>query len=192
MNRDQLTAKITQALADTPATKAPAKAPTLTLYALADEWREIDAALDDSAGEITEEIQARIDAVEQGTGRKIDAIGTLRAESKARQAAYREEVERLRRMVAAEERKQEWQDAYVRRCLEAAGVEKFKGDRFTARVQRNGTPSVKATVEPLSLPEEFQVWTVEANKKAALEHYREHGVAPECFTIDVGTHVRIG
>lgn len=173
-------------------TNTTAKAPALTLYQLAQEWREIDEALDDSGGEITPEVEAKLKALEGSTGRKIDAIGTLRAESKARQAAYREEVQRLQKMIAAEERKQEWQAAYVRQCLEAAGVDKLKGDKFSARIQVNSAPSVRPTVEPLSLPEEFQVWTVEANKAAALDYFKANGVAPEQFVIERGTHVRIG
>jgi hypothetical protein len=169
----------------------------LKLYELPDAIREVEAAIIEAEGEITDEIADRLDHLEGEFERKAEYIALLSREAKAEAAAVKQEEDRLKaRRTAAENRERRLKD-YLLMCMTRLGVEKVEGERAKVRVQANGRPSITWVGKEDAIPEAFKRVSVSVDGalaydtwKAAPEDERD-SVLPEGFRVEVGQHVRV-
>lgn len=163
----------------------------MRLYELPAAIREIEAEIIEADGELTPEVEARLEALEGEFRGKAEHIALLSREAKAEAAAVKLEEDRLAaRRRAAENRERRLKD-YLHACMTAAGLDHIESERCKLRVQRNGQPSVRVDVAPDALPEMFRRVVVDADRAALLAAWKESGEVPAGVVVEFGTHLRI-
>ena len=163
----------------------------LRLYEIPDRLREIEAQIIEAEGEITPEIEAELDGLEEAFNRKAEYIALLSREAKAEAAAVKQEEDRLRaRRTAAEKREKRLKD-YLQACMIGADVERIEGERAKIRRQRNGRPSITWHGEPEDAPEEYRRLTVTVDTQQAYDDLRDGAELPDGFEVIWGEHVRV-
>lgn len=107
----------------------------MRLYEISAEMRAALAVLEEREGELDDELEARLDAVDLAMGEKVDACLCLEAEMRAEADAMAAEAKRLaergKRRGAEADRLRE----YVARSVRDSGARKVVGARFTAWLQ---------------------------------------------------------
>lgn len=164
---------------------------TLTLYEIPDRLRVLEAQIIEAAGEITPEIEAELDALEEAFERKVEYIALLSREAKAEAAAVRQEEDRLAaRRKAAENRERRLKD-YLHACMTLAEVERVEGDRAKVRIQANSQPSIAWLGDDDAIPEAYRVVSVRPDLSRARDEHKAGAELPEGFQVTQGSHVRI-
>lgn len=153
----------------------------MTLYEIADEYRAIDALLDESGGELTPEIEDALLVLESRVSDKVDAIGALIREAMVEHEGYAIEANRLRSRAMIAQKKADRLKEYLLGSLKAIGFDKIKGLRFTARVATASTPTITWTGQ-CDPPEAYQRVRVELDGKAAHEAFKA-GLLPDGFKV---------
>lgn len=165
---------------------------TIPLYQIVDELTEIEAILEERGGELDDEIEARLDAIEADFERKCERLCGWRANLAASAKAYQEEADRLASRAKTLTRSADSVKRYLFAQLERSGRQKLEAGTWRLSVQRNSQPSVTVSVDPAALPERFRRITVEADRRALLNAWKDGtGPIPEGVVIEVGHHLRI-
>ena len=172
---------------------------SVTLYELAEHWLRIQDAIIEADGEITPVIQEELDSWEGDLASKVDSIGYLvrNAESRAsveraHAEQFQAELERYKKRAQVQENTAKRLKAYLLNAMLQLGIPKVQAERFTARIQRNSTPSTNAAeLDPVKLPERFQRVTVEVNAAELVRAWKDKEELPEDVRIEVGQHLRI-
>jgi hypothetical protein len=163
----------------------------LKLYELPDAIREVEAAIIEAEGEITDEIADRLDHLEGEFERKAEYIALLSREAKAEAKAVKQEEDRLAaRRRAAENRERRLKD-YLLFSMRKLGVERVEGDRAKVRVQANTRPSIEWVGDEDAIPEPFKRIRVDLDGRAAYDAWKAGAELPEGFRVEVGSHVRV-
>ena len=170
---------------------------SLRLYELPGAIREIEYAIIEADGEITDEIADRLDHLEGEFERKAEYLALLSREAKAEAAAVKQEEDRLKaRRTAAENRERRIKD-YLLACMTRLGVDRIEGDRAKVRVQDNSRPSITWMGAADDIPDAFRRVSVSVDGTAAYDAWRSapederDRALPEGFRVEVGTHVRV-
>ena len=160
----------------------------MKLYEISADYREVMEAIEAADGELTPELEARLDAVNVALGDKVDVIGAVVRNKMSEWLAYSEEARRLQaKAKAALNTANNLKDYFARNLLVAVGMEKASGRLFSARVAEASVPQIRwESSDPI--PVGFQRVTVELDGKAAQEAYK-HGVLPDGFTATRKTYL---
>lgn len=154
---------------------------TARLYELADLRQEIDAALEASDGELTDDIARLLDLWAVAFPEKVQSIVLFVRDLTGDAEKVKAEEDRLAAKRQTLLNKAKWLTGYLQRCMEAAGTEKAGGPLGEARLALN--PPRVEPVTTLDEPElrniavfapryvtHHEEWTL--NKKAILEDYK--------------------
>jgi hypothetical protein len=165
---------------------------TLKLYEIPAALRAVfENGTDPETGELTEAALVELAALEETLDRKADGVCAIIREQLTLASAVQAEVDRLKKMVQVRENNAKRLKDYLKFTMEQAGVPKIETERFKIRIQKNSAPSVEITIPVNELPKLFQRVTTEADKEAAVMHWKEKGEAPRGFGIVFGSHLRI-
>lgn len=172
-------------------TTATTESPTrLKLWEVADELEAIGEALIEGGGELTPELEARLDAMEGEFERKVERIALYVQECKANEAAAKLEADRLTARARAFERKADGLKSYLLFAMKRADWDKLTTPLVSVGVQKNSRPSIRWPGDPATAPEAFRRTVVQVDGQAAYEAYRA-GDPLDGFQIETGFHVRI-
>ncbi len=163
----------------------------MRLFEIAEQYREVDAMLDETGGEITPGIQFALDALGGQLADKVDGIGSLIREATAEAAAFKEEADALRAKGKACENRADRLKGFLLHHLKAIGVEKVKGARFSARVAKAGTPTIRWTESVEDIPSRYRRVRIELDGKAAQDDFKEDGSLPPGFSVDYTEYLAI-
>jgi len=168
---------------NSPSSVAPARG--LSLYELGEQWQALEAALVESGGELTPEVEAAFAALGAIESHKVDSYAAVvRSFSAYLEAVKAEEAElRTKRKVAeaAIERLKGRLLDYMRE----RGVRELRGTTWRAAIQRNGgLRPMSLLVAAEELPPAFQKITVEADWPAIRAALADLAIPP-----DVGAQV---
>lgn len=163
---------------------------SLRLYEIPAAVRRLDDEVIAADGELSADLEARLDSLDININEKFDAIAALIREREARQATLKGEADRLAAAAAVEGRVADRLKAYALATLEAMGRDKVDGARFCVRSQRNGRPSISWAGPMSELPLSFLRVVESLDGDAA---YRAHkaGTLPDGFLVVTGKHLRI-
>jgi len=162
------------------------------LWELGDELEQVGLAIIENEGELTPELEARLDALAGAWEDKVERVALFVRAQIAMGLAADVECARLERIKKSHERTAATLKAYLQREMERLDRPKVETARVRVRLQANGgTPAIRWPCDPKSLPAELQKVTVavdaEAVRKAA-----EDGDLPDGFVFEPrGRHLRI-
>lgn len=124
------------------------------LYELTTELAIINDTLIDAQGELTPDLEARLDAVNLALEVKADGIRKWKTMIDADEAAIDGEIKRLQKMKTTTVNIGERLKAYVKKNMEAVGLKSIKTLSGTFTIANN-PPSLECVVPELT-PEEFK------------------------------------
>lgn len=162
----------------------------MRLHEIPEAMRAIDLMLEDAEGELTPEIEAAMNAVEEELSHKVDWVGTVVAEHTAKAAMYEAEVKRLKGMQHSQEKCAERLKDYLKATLEACGVDRVEGRLHKASVSKAARPRIVWTKDFDKIPTGFRREKVEPDLLAAQEAW-DRGMLPEGFVVSFTTSLRI-
>lgn len=163
----------------------------MTLYEMTAESIAIMDAIEEAGGEITPEIQGRLDALGESLPAKADAYCKLIRHFQARAAALDLEAVRLGEAAARDEKAAKRLKDHLLACMAMAGQRKVSTDLFGVSVCKNGVPSITWTLSPYALPVHLRRTKIELDSEAARKVLKETGGLPEGFSVEHGSHIRI-
>lgn len=152
--------------------------------------REIDADLEEAGGEITPEIQAKLDRLDEEIGHKVDWVGTVVAERNGEALVYDAEIKRLQAKKKAVERSVESLKDYLKLTMETMKLERAEGRLHSVTIQKASRSSIVWTRDFDKLPAAFIRTKVELDGQAAYDAWRA-GTLPEGFEARTSTFPRI-
>lgn len=160
----------------------------MTLYRLAEEHVALYAELEESGGELTPEIEARLAALAEALPRKVDGwagfLRSLAAYADALEAEERELAARRRIARKASDRLRRW----AQTILGAMGVRELRGTTHRLVLQRHGgLRPLEIHVAPEQLPVRYQRTVIQADTDLLRAEIEAGGVtiAGECVLSDV-------
>lgn len=161
----------------------------MKLYEINAEFAEIDRLLDETDGEMTGEIESRLDQLGFAFDRKVEAICCVIQNLKGEAEAARNESRRLAALAAKRERRAESLKEYLRYHLEFSGRDKVDTGRFAVSLRKS--PVTINWVGEGEPPPEYQRVTVALDKSKAIEAYKTGKLLPDGFEIKQSNHLRI-
>lgn len=163
----------------------------LKLWEVGDELNEIAIQIMEAEGEMTPEIEARLDALEGAFEDKIERIALKVRELEANETAAKAEADRLTAMTRAFGKAAERLKGYALFEMTRVGKDRIETNRAKVRIQKNGRPSIRWTLDPSEAPEAYRTVKIGVNTQAAYEAWKDGGTLPDGFTVETGTHLRI-
>lgn len=146
--------------------------------------RAVNAALEESEGELDDDLEAAFGEVRLEYHEKVEGYLAV-----AREAQALAEIEKEREQRAASRRKRwerraEWLTSQVQAAMEAAGDDRFSGELHEAWLQKSGTPKVEYDPSLGELPPDYRRVKVEPDLKAVQLALKEGRAIPGCFTVE--------
>lgn len=172
--------------------------PTLSLYELGQAFTDLEAALIESGGEWTPEVEQAFAALGELEADKVDAYAHLIRNTEALAEVLEAEKRALEEKRAVAANRATRLKEKLHEYLTTRGLDKVKGTIWTAAIQANGgRPPMEVLVEPDQLPAAYTVTVKQVNTGALRAAAELAGGRLEEFgrTLAViqprGTHLRI-
>lgn len=155
----------------------------MNLYQIASTYRELMVRIDSLDGELPEDFEVQLAAVEAELPTKVDAYCSLRREYQADANAAREEAKRLLALAQVRDNAADRLWKAVTLELGDMGMQKYETTRFKLWSQRN-PPSAKFDGDPATLPPECQRVKVEPDKTALIDLWKDGKVLPPGVSVE--------
>lgn len=165
----------------------------LTLYAIGEEMEAIHSALAENGGELTDELAAQLDAIEEAFDVKAERTALVIRQLQAQAEVVKSEAKRLSDRAASLEKSAASLKEYLRFHMVTSGRDVVKGALATVRMQQS-PPSARCEVPLEDLPPEFVRVVPESrafDAKAAIAAHKAGQDLPGGITILLTTHLRV-
>lgn len=169
-------------------TREPAS--VLHLYELPDAFDAIEAELLENGGELTPELEARLEALEGTLETKAERICRVIRNNDASAKAFKDEMDRLGAHRQTHENVVKRLKGYLQSVLTRMGRDKLAAGMFKVAIQNNSRPSITWTGSMEDLPPGFKRVRIEMDGDAAYDAHRAAAL-PEGFEVVTGKHLRI-
>ena len=146
----------------------------MKLYEIPPVYRELLARIEDNDGELTEELAAQWEAIDNTLADKVDAYCAVIRQIDYDHAAYRQEARRLQLKAQGCENTIKRMKEMLMQAMAALDVSTFKGKLFFIRKHRASIPTITWNSNE-EIPAPFQKIKVELDKSAALDAYHDAG-----------------
>lgn len=164
----------------------------MNLYELSSELALIETELVDAGGELTDELEKRLDACSLGFNAKVENIAKWVLDLEGREEAVDRELARLTARKKAVQNLQRRLKEYTKTCMERVGKTRIEFGAMTVSVYRN-PPSVEVRDEK-TVPARFITIIPEQHvldKKALLEALKAGEPVEGAALINDKTHLRV-
>jgi hypothetical protein len=171
-----------------------------TLYEIADLRSIIDAALEESGGELTPEIEVALTAWDEKFADKAERVALYICEQEAHANAAKEEAKRLNALAASRLKRCASLERYLMVQMDRAGKERIDGVLKTIAIQKNPA-SVRGELSQEDLEAmygthrssmvRFVPASFTLDKRAVLDAYKAGAVLPAGLTVEQGISLRI-
>lgn len=173
------------------ATAAPATGGEFRLYEITDEMLEIEAELVANGGELTPEIEAKLDAYEGAFEVKVRRIIAVIRQQELLAAAAKSEMDRLNGIRQARSNTGDRLKEYLKHEMERLGKDSVETPIGKAAIEKNGRPSIRWGGDMKRLPRRFRKEVeIQLSGRAAYDAYRQ-GTLPKGFLVETGNHLKI-
>lgn len=162
------------------------------LYELSKELATINDQLITNEGEITPDLEARLDQVQIALTEKATGLRKWFAMIDADRVGLETEIKRLQNLLRLQNNLSTRLEAYIKKNMEVADLKKIETPIGTFTLQKN-PPSVEIIAE-VAIPDDFKRTIPERkepDKKKMLEAFKEGYDVPGAKYIDDRTHLRI-
>ena len=163
----------------------------MKLYELTSEYRQIMAEIEEAEGELTDELESRLSAIEADFNSKAESVAMMYRELIAESEAIKAEADRLLKRAKTLGNRGEWLREYLRNEMLGAGVKKVEG--VVPVAIRQAPPSVIVDDED-AIPADF--WCVEEvrklDKKAIIDAWKTTGTDEPGVHVERKSYVKIG
>ncbi len=167
---------------------------TQSLWAITDELSEVGALIAEAGGELSPELEARLDAVEGAFEQKVERVVLYIRHVQLLAENAKAEQDRLTKSRKYWEAQADGlKNRYLLGALTKAGVSRVETERARVRVQKSG-PSIQFHGDQLDLQKQFVrviPESVEVDKKALADVERSGGELPDGVTAQYGQSVVI-
>lgn len=163
----------------------------LALWEISNELEAIGELIAENGGEVSEFLEAQLDAIEGAFEEKVERVALFVRECAANAEAAKLEQERLGAIRKSFENKAEGLKAYLHRSMERVGKVKVQTPRASVRVQQNSRPAVRFTGDPNTLPSEYIRVHREVDTQFAYVEHKAGATLPAGFVVEYGTHLRV-
>ena len=165
----------------------------MKLYEITDELALLHDQLEESGGELTESLVARLDALGGELQAKGENIGKFIINVLASAESFNNEIQRLERKKKASEALADRLKAYMKKCMEDAGIKKISTPLFDISIQKNGGKPAVTILDEKLVPARFLTVVTETTvDKDGILAAKEGGEDVSAFAkIERGTHLRI-
>ncbi len=164
---------------------------TARLWEIADELETVAAEIAEAGGELTPELEARLDAIGGAFDAKVERVALAVRNYEVNAEAAKLEEDRLAAIRKSHERSAAGLKRYLLVTMRRAGNLKVETPRARVRVQKNSQPSIRWTGGLDDLPDPYRRVTVEPDLQRVREDLKAGAEPPDGFVVDVGYHVRI-
>ena len=164
---------------------------TDSVFTIVDEMERLDALLEESGGELTEEIEQALDQVEGQFYDKAEKIGAYILALVAHEATAKAEAQRLRDLTKVRTNKVTRLKTYLKFMLESTGRDKVETATFRIGLCQNSQPTIRWQGPSAEIPETFRITDYRVDGAKAQAYLKEHSKLPDGFDVELGSHVRI-
>lgn len=164
----------------------------MNLYELSGELALIASELIDAGGELTDDLEKRLDSCTLGFNAKVENIGKWVLDLECREEAIDRELSRLTARKKSVQNLQRRLKEYTKMCMERVGKTRVEFGAMTVSVHRN-PPSVEVRDEK-SIPARFLTIIPEQHildKKTLLETLKAGETVNGAVLVTDRTHLRI-
>lgn len=163
----------------------------MSLYEMSKELAVINDEIISADGELSTELEARLDSVSLDLRAKSQSIAKWTLDIAVTEQAIDAEIARLQRRKKVAENLRSRLTAYIKACMEQADVQKIETPTITLRIQRN-PPSVEVT-DADKVPAKYTriKQITEIDKKAMLSALKDGEQVDGARLVDDKTHLRI-
>ena len=163
-----------------------------TLMEISSELDRLNMLLDDSDGEITDEVSAEIDKALGDLHGKADSYVAIVRELELRADAREHEAERLGKLIAADRNTAKALRSRLKDAMEFTGQRKIETTRFRLSVCKNGGKApVDVHEPPEQIPPAYQRVTVAADIDAIRDELERGTELSFAVLVARSTHLRI-
>ena len=171
----------------------------MKLYEITDDLIQIDVLLEESGGDLTPEIEARLEALQEAFPVKVENILKLRAELLSQAAGAVAEAKRLAALVDVKTNSAKRLLEYIERNMRKLGAKRVNTDLFRLAICKNGSVSIRPK-DPACIPDDFKrIPPAEFDYRKALEFLKDSGKLPadpgmveiEGLVVERGEHLRV-
>lgn len=162
----------------------------MKLYEITSAIRDLLSSVNDAGGELTDNEIALLDQLAEARADKFDACCALIREWEAFVAVRKAEIDRLRAGIKTHENNADRLKQYMLDSLQQTGDRELQTALFKCWVQSSPVsvqPDGSVPVDELP----YKRITVEADCKAARDHWQKTGEPPTGFKATKGEHLRI-
>lgn len=161
------------------------------LYELSTELAIIYGEIAVADGELSETLEAQLDAVSLAVKDKIQNIGKWTLNLDGRTEAIDKEIARLEHKKRMTENLSKRLQEYVKMCMTKADMKKLEYTTFSVAVQKN-PPSVEIVNEE-AVPNTYKIikQTIAVDKKKLLDDLKAGQKVEGCTLVTDKTHLRI-
>ena len=165
----------------------------MRLYEITDELALLHDQLEESGGELTESLETRLDALGGELQTKGENIGKFIINLLAASESFNNEIQRLERKKQASKALADRLKAYMKKCMEEAGIKKISTSLFDISIQKNGGKPAITILDEKLVPARFLTVVTETTvDKDGILAAKEGGEDVSAFAkIERGTHLRI-
>lgn len=158
---------------------------TLRLYEITADLEAIADELVESGGELTTEMNARLELMEGKFSEKVERCALMIRNLEATSEAASKESARLRDLAGAKQKAADRLREYVAFQMEIAGIPKVETALVKARIQ-NAKPRITWTKSVEELPEEYRRVTIAPNLRRAHDTLSLGEFLPDGFEVIEG------
>jgi len=151
----------------------------------------VGAAIAEAGGELTPELEERLDALEGAFDAKVERIALLVQREAGIANMAKDEADRLSAIRKSHQSTADGLKGYLLNQMLRSDRLKVETPKARVRVQRNGMPSIQWTKDPEELPEAYKRVTVAPDLALVREELKAGAGVPEGFTVEYGHHLRI-
>lgn len=162
----------------------------MKLYEIPSAYQAWMRKIEDNDGEISQELDAELEAIDCAFSKKVDAYAALIIQAKHEEKAMREEVHRMEEKARSLANLQKRLKQMLMQGMKSMDTEKVKGHRFRVQLMHAQMPTIH-WVSSDPIPEPFQKNTVSLDYDAALKSYRDIGSLPQGFDVKIVEYVLI-
>lgn len=162
-----------------------------SLYEIDVQLAAIFAELEQMDGELTPELESRLDALQLDRLTKLDNILAVRQDFKRRSESLQSEINRLKGLATSADLAADRLKQYVEASMITAGEDKHELARFKVRIQLN-PPGVKAMPDVDQLPAEYRrPQPDKPDSKALIEAWKAGKALPAGVVVEQSKSIRI-